>query len=174
VVALAVVLALTVRSDPPLLVPWSRIGDIALGEPKARVEAEYGRARRDRLGNTFYRLHGSKVFLTYGDHVYGDAGRVASLDFTTPYYRTTSGFGFGSRIRLGPCHRSATSRCERRWHGFDYGPYLRESRCPCWVKAGVGPRSLPMTGSSFGKPWFFIYVNHLRVTEFYFSAHYID
>ncbi len=29
-------------SDPPLLVPWSRIGNIALGESRARVEREYG------------------------------------------------------------------------------------------------------------------------------------
>src|SRR3954451_16088803 len=29
-------------SDPPLLVPWRRVGEIWLGEPQARVEREYG------------------------------------------------------------------------------------------------------------------------------------
>jgi hypothetical protein len=31
--------------DPPILVPWNRIGDIELGEPKARLEQEYGAPR---------------------------------------------------------------------------------------------------------------------------------
>jgi hypothetical protein len=35
-------------ADPPLLGLWNRIGDIALDEPRTRVEQEYG-TRRDRL-----------------------------------------------------------------------------------------------------------------------------
>jgi hypothetical protein len=163
-----------IASDPPLLVPWRRTGDIWLGESKARVEAEYGRVHHDAVGNLFYRLHGSKVLITYGDRFYGDAGRIRSIDLMTPYYRTRTGFGVGSKIPLGACHRTATNPCEHRWRGFVYSPYLRESRCRCWVKVGVGPRSLPVTGRNFTKPWFFIYVNHGRVSEFYFSAHYID
>ena len=173
-VALAVALALAVRSDPSLLVPWNRVGDIALGAAKVRIEGEYGRAQHDGLGNLFYRLHGNKIFITYGDRFYGDAGRIRSIDFTTPYYRTTTGFGVGSRIPLGPCHRTRADPCEHRWHGFIYGPYLKENRCSCWVKVGRGARSLPVTGLNFGKPWSFIYVKHGRVTGFYFSAHYID
>jgi hypothetical protein len=174
-VALAAVLALAgcasdgsrpmarTRPDAPLLVPWSRVGDISLGEPRTRVEAEYGRER-----GFYYVLHGSKVWVDYY------RGRVADIEFSTPYYRTRSGFGVGSRIPLGPCHRTATSRCEHRWHGFVFGAYLREGPCPCWAKAGRGGRSLPLSGASFTKPWTIINVRRGRVTSFRFSARYID
>ncbi len=39
-------------SDPPLLVPWNRIGDIPLGESKARVVHEYG--TETRRGTTVF------------------------------------------------------------------------------------------------------------------------
>ena len=94
-----------VQRDPPLLVPWNRIGDIALGESKSRVEHEYGSQRGDPQPS--YRLHGGKVWVTF------DAGRVSAFGFGTPYYRTKSGFGVGSPIPLGPCHRTATSRAGR-------------------------------------------------------------
>jgi hypothetical protein len=161
-------------SDPPVLVPWTRVGNIWLGESRTRVEATYGRVKHDALGNLFYPLHGSKVAITYGDGFYRDAGDVRSIEITTPYYRTRAGFGVGSTIPLGPCHRVAGNRCEHLWHGFIYGPYLKERRCACWVKVGVGPRSLLPVGRNFTKSWFFIYVSHGRVREFYFSAHYID
>jgi hypothetical protein len=163
-------------SDPPLLVPWSRIGDITLGEPKPRVEREYGSLAHgyhviQRYGDTvqgYYRLHNSKVIVTF----YGD--RVGELDFTTPYYRTKSGFGVGSRIPLGPCHKTAIRRCEHRWRGFIFGPSLREKPCSCWVKVGRGAQSLPVTGKNFTKPWFFIYTHNGRVTRFYFALKYVD
>jgi hypothetical protein len=79
------------RVDPPLLVPWHKIGDIGLGEPKARVVREYG--RQLELG---YRLHGGRVQVGF------DGGQVTSIWFSTRYYRTKSGFGVGSRIPLGP------------------------------------------------------------------------
>ena len=162
--------------DPPLLVPWHRIGDIALGEPRARVEREYGRVGHgyhviQRYGDTvegYYRLHGSRVIVTF----YGR--RVGELGFSTPYYRTKSGFGVGSRIPLGPCHRTATRRCEHRWHGFVFAAFSKERPCNCWTKVGLGAHSLPVTGRNFGKPWFFIYVRHGRVARFYFALKFID
>jgi hypothetical protein len=42
------------RADPPALVPWHKIGDIGLGDPKERVLREYG--REPEFG---YRLHRS-------------------------------------------------------------------------------------------------------------------
>ena len=102
--------------DPPLLVPWNRVGDITLGEPRARFERDYGHFR---VGD-HYRLHGSKVFLTF------DRGRVADIAFTTPYYRTTGGFGVGSRIPLGPCHKTPLKPCEHRWHGFIYNGDVKD------------------------------------------------
>ena len=66
-------------TDPALLVPWTRIGDIALGKSKARVQREYGSPGHgfhviQRYGNAlqgFYRLHGSKVVVTF----YGEPRR---------------------------------------------------------------------------------------------------
>lgn len=162
--------------DPPLLVPWSRVGDIRLGEARARVEREYGRVSHgyhvvQRYGDTgegYYRLHGSRVAVTF----YGR--RVGEIGFATRYYRTRSGFGVGSRIPLGPCHRTATSRCEHRWRGFVYNPTLREQPCSCWVKVGRGRRGRSIDSRNFGKPWFFIYLDRGRVAGFFFSLRYID
>jgi hypothetical protein len=170
---LAVGLALgTARSDPPLLVPWSRVGDITLGEPRSRVEREYGGFHvLDRYSGAvygYYRLHGSKVFITF------DRGRVGDIAFTTPYYRTKSGVGVGSRIPLGPCHRTATNPCEHRWRGFIWNGVVKDKPCSCWVKVGRGAQSLPPTGANFLKPWFFIDVRRGRVARFYFALRYVD
>lgn len=163
--------------DPRLLVPWSRIGNIGLGYSRARVEREYGSAGRgyhviQRYGKDtvqgYYRLHGSDVVVTF----YGD--KVGELEFVTPYYRTKSGFGVGSTIPLGPCHKTATNPCERRWNGFIYNVTLKEGPCSCWVKVGRGARSLPATSDNFEKPWFIIYLQHHRVAGFYFSLKYVD
>jgi hypothetical protein len=162
--------------DPPLLVPWNRIGNIALGGSKMRVEAEYGSAGHGfhvlrRSGNNiqgFYRLHGSRVIVTFS----GD--KVGELGFVTPYYRTERGFGVGSRIPLGSCHRLANQRCVHLWHGFVFNAWSKGSPCRCWVKVGLGTRSLPATPASFQKPWFFIYTRRGRVTRFYFALKFVD
>jgi hypothetical protein len=163
--------------DPPLLVPWNRIGNIALGESKTRVEQEYGSVGHgfhviQRYGDTFqgyYRLHSSRVIVTF----YGN--RVGELEFETPYYRTKTGFGVGSTIPLGPCHRTATNPCEHRWRGFIYNVSLKEDPCSCWVKVGLGARSLlPVNAYNFGKPWFFIYLRRGHVAGFYFALKYVD
>lgn len=143
---------ITQESDPPVLVPWNRIGDISFGGFKEEVEAEYG--LQPRSG---YRLHGGRVAVDY------DHGRVSAIRFSTPYYRTRSGFGVGSRIPPG-----------RHWHGFVWNARVREKPCSCWVKVGRGPRSLPATTRNFLKPWFFIDVRHGRVSGFYFALKFVD
>jgi hypothetical protein len=162
--------------DPPLLVPWSRVGDIALGEPRARVEREYGSAghgyhvlvgNRDHVQG-YYLLHGTKVGVTF------DGGRVEEISLSTPYYRTKNGFGVGSTIPLGPCHRTARCRCEHRWHGFVWNKWNRDKPCGCWTKAGLGEPSLPLTTTNFLKPWFFINMRHGRVDGFYFALKFVD
>src|SRR5919197_1986231 len=138
--------------DPPVFVPWSRIGDISLGGFKKEVEAEYG--SQPYFG---YRLHGGRVVVEH------DRGRVSAIRFSTPYYRTKSGFGVGSRIPPG-----------RYWHGFIWNAWVREKPCSCWVKIGRGPRSLPATTDNFLKPWFFIDVRHGRISGFYFNLKFVD
>jgi hypothetical protein len=151
------------RADPPVLVPWHRIGDIALGAPRERVLREYG--AEPELG---YRLHRGRIQVGF------DGGRVASIWFSTRYYRTKTGFGVGSTIPLGPCHRTRAYRCEHRWHGFVWNERVRQKPCGCWTKVGLGPRSLPVTAKNFLKPWFFINVRHGRVSGFYFASRFVD
>ena len=149
--------------DPPVLVPWRRIGSIALGAPRAGVIERYG--DQPALG---YRLHRGVVQVAFR------RGRVDSIWFSTRFYRTTSGLGVGSRIPLGPCHRTRTGRCEHRWHGFVWNAWAREKPCRCWVKVGRGSRSLPATAANFLKPWTFIDVRRGRVSSFYFAARFVD
>jgi hypothetical protein len=143
---------ITQGSDPPVFVPWSRIGDISLGGFKEEVEAEYG--HEPYFG---YRLHEGRVYVGF------DRGRVSEIRFTTPYYRTKRGFGVGSRIPPG-----------KYWHGFVWNAWRREKPCSCWIKVGRGPRSLPATARNFLKPWFFIDVRHGRVSAFYFALKFVD
>jgi hypothetical protein len=162
--------------DPPLLVPWSRVGDIALGEPRARVEREYGSVGHGyhvsvRITNGtqgYYILHRGVVGVDF------EKGRVEEINFAIRYYRTKSGFGLGSRIPLGPCHRTATYRCEHRWHGFVWNEWIREKACGCWTKVGLGKKSLAVTVDNFLKPWFFIYMRHGRVDGFRFASKFVD
>ena len=153
-------------SDPTTLWEWRGIGSIFLGEPRAGVLQAYGPQPADG-----YRLHGGRVQVTFF------RGRVDSIWFSTPYYRGYYPAGpvrVGSRIPFGPCHRTATNRCEHRWHGFVWNAWNNDQPCNCWTKVGVGGRSLPATGKNFLKPWFLIYVHRGRVSYFYFSSRYID
>jgi hypothetical protein len=168
--------AAAVRADPPLLISWTRAGDIALGESKARVQQEYGsvghgfhvlQRNGDRVQG-YYQLHRSRVLVTF----YGQS--VGELGFSTPYYRTKRGFGVGSRIPLGPCHRTAARSCEHRWHGFVFDAWSKGAPCSCWVKVGLGAKSLRATAANFEKPWFFINTRRGVVTGFYFALKFID
>jgi hypothetical protein len=143
---------ITEGSDPPALVSWNRVGDISLGGFEAEVKAEYG--REPYFG---YRLHGSRLYVAF------DRSRVSAIRFSTPYYRTKSGFGVGSRIPPG-----------RYWHGFVWNAWVRQKPCSCWVKVGRAPRSLPATTRNFLKPWFFIDVRRGRVSAFYWSLKFVD
>jgi hypothetical protein len=148
---------------------------VTLNEMRTRVESAYAGKRfhvSQRYGDTtdgYYILHGSQVGITYyGKH-------VGELDFMTPYYRTTAGFGVGSRIPLGPCHRAAPNgACVHLWRGFIYNPTLRERPCNCWVKVGTGAQSLPVRASNFLKPWFFIYLHGGRIARMHFALKYVD
>jgi hypothetical protein len=140
-------------TDPrPLLIPWRGVDDVVLGAPKARVLHEYG-AQPD-LG---YVWPGGRLQVGF------DRGLVSSIWLSTPYYRTNGGFGVGSRIPPGHV-----------WHGFVWNAWAREKPCSCWVKVGLGERSLPATTDNFLKPWTFIDVRHGRITSFYFASRFVD
>jgi hypothetical protein len=111
-----------VVSDPPRIVPWSKVGDIGIGMLEARVTHEYGNgypiAAYPYYKHSFhvngYRLHGRRVEVAYYK------GRVAGISVYSPYYQTPSGFGVGSRIPLGACHRTKNGGCKYTWNGFTY------------------------------------------------------
>jgi hypothetical protein len=138
------------HTDPPVLVLWKRIGDVRLGEPSKLFLREYG-TRDHRHGGLF------DVESNWG----GYAG-INWIYFTTPYYRTKSGFGIGSRF-------------PRRWRrAFMWNAINKGSPCHCWVKVGTGKRSLEATGSNFGKPWVIVDMSHGRVSGILMSSKYLD
>jgi hypothetical protein len=51
---------------------------------------------------------------------------------------------------------------------------VREKPCNCWVKVGLGARSLRATAGNFLKPWFFINVRHGRLASLYFASRFVD
>ncbi len=133
-----------------MLVLWKRVGNVKLGESTKKFRADYGR-RDHRHGGLF------DVESNWG----GYAG-INWIYFTTPYYRTKSGFGVGSRF-------------PRAWHGeFIWNAIDKGSPCHCWVKVGNGPRSLEATGANFGKPWVIVDMSHGRVSGILMSSKYLD
>src|SRR6266571_1426677 len=68
---------MTARLDHPVLVPWHRIGNISLSEPRESVARAYPSARFHvlqryavRRTEGYFVLHGSHVVITYySDHV---------------------------------------------------------------------------------------------------------
>jgi hypothetical protein len=164
------------KSDRPLLELTGRVGDITLGEPKTKVESEYGTEgngfhvtfRNDGSISGYYDLHHGRLLVTF------DHGRASELDVRTRYYRTKDGVGVGSSIPLGPCRKTATRSCEHRWNGFLWDASVRERPCNCWVKVGRRARSLSVTTKNFMKPWFFIDVRDGRVARFFFAWKFVD
>jgi hypothetical protein len=155
-------------------VPWTKVGSIALGEPRAQVARDYATHRYHvsarYAGGTqgYYVLHGGRVEVDYVD------ARVNEIHFTTPYFRTAGGFGVGSSISLGPCHRTHASACEHWWHGFVWDAWVRDKPCSCWTKVGTGAHSLPATGANFLKPWTFLYARRGRVTSIGLAWRFVD
>lgn len=115
--ALVATSAASATSDPARIVPWHQIGNIGLGMSKERVEYGYGPA--DRYGQ--YAVPGGWLMVNY------DTRGVSGIATNSRRYRTASGLGVGTRIPLGPCHKTATSSCERRWNGFVYYPSFAHS-----------------------------------------------
>jgi len=143
----------TKHAPPRLLVPWQSVGDIKLGEPLKQVRAEYGRE-----GPYGYRLYGGMVDV---ESNFDTSGRVTWIYVTSRYYRTTSGFGVGSRFPTA-------------WRrSFIWNPTLKVDPCSCWVKVGTGKRSLPLP-ARFGIPWVIVDVAHGRVTSILLSSKYVD
>jgi hypothetical protein len=115
--------------DPPLIVPWHRIGDVALGMTKTRVEYLYGQASNPGGQSCAYSYHLHGGFLTVYYNPYCKKSNIRStvggVATDSPYYKTPTGLNVGDRIPLGPCHRTRSGACVYRWHEFVYRPDKR-------------------------------------------------
>jgi hypothetical protein len=149
-----------------LLVPWTRIGDITLGETLKQLHSEYGAE-----GPYGYQLHGGTVDVEAN---MPPLNHVNWIYFTTRYYRTKSGFGIGSKIPFGACVKTWTHTCGHRWHGFVWNEVYKAQGCGCWAKVGTGATSLRPSVSNFGKPWVTLYIKHGLVTAILLSSKYVD
>ncbi|CAN5833697.1 hypothetical protein BH18ACT13_BH18ACT13_12560 [soil metagenome] len=146
------------RSDSPRIVPWKAIGNVWLGSSRLRVEYVYGvRSVRPRkppeVYYARYRLHGGELRVGYT----GES--VTYVNTTSPYYRTKSGLGVGTKIPLGRCHRTEARRCEYRWNGFTLdGSGLSGSRrcdtanAASGLGSGSGAAQCGMSGSGSARP----------------------
>lgn len=112
-------------ADPARIVPWHMIGNIGIGMSQTRVEYGYGQGTISHIGGLPYEtwaVAGGRLQAGFQN------GHVWYVETTSRRYSTTSGLGVGSRIPLGPCHRTARG-CEYRWNGFTYEPQDRR-----WVR----------------------------------------
>jgi hypothetical protein len=85
---------------PSLLVPWRRIGPIAFGETRAKIQAAYGRGQLVHLSPTnvavvFYPA--VAIGVIYASSPKGKPA-VAILETDAPRYRTASGIGVGTTV----------------------------------------------------------------------------
>jgi hypothetical protein len=125
--------------DPPRIAEWDQVGDIALGMPRAQVEAEYGR-KPAHLVLVTYRLQNGSIDVAY------DAGHVEMITLSeSHYYRARDGFRIGYRIPVGLFRRGAGAVCQpvlcvklrlsrirlsktdRRWAAANYAAPGRQS-----------------------------------------------
>ena len=100
-------------SDPPRIVPWSKIGDVGLGMVETRVAYEYGDPSAGGNGYAFgfYRVPGGGLSVIFRD------GRVQDVSTYSPRYLTPSGVHVGSAIPLGHLIGG-----HYHWNGFVFNP----------------------------------------------------
>jgi len=113
------------------IVVGRRIGPIYLLEPKAKIEAAYGKGRYLTLptgdGVTFYRA------VSIGVRYYGSPARVGVVETASPRFRTSSGVGVGSGA---PAVRKIGAGCSRTFPS-------------CALAGAFGPPANPATANVF-------------------------
>lgn len=97
----------TRATDPPRIVPWHLIGNIALGMSHRRVERIYGRAVNGNppRDTVFWSYRGRGTISVDYEGPY-----VEALDTTSPVYTTPGGIHVGTRSPFGA----------RTWRGFTF------------------------------------------------------
>ena len=116
-----------------LIVLGRRIGPIYLGEPRAKIEAAYGKGRKMPVGTgrpapPVYTVYSA---VSIGVMYYGN--RAVFVETRSPLYRTKSGLGVGSGI--GPLRK--------------IGANCTVTPGSCGVAGGFGPPEHPTTATTF-------------------------
>ena len=118
-----------------MLVLGRRIGPIYLGEPRAKIEAAYGKGQRVTLRQgtanpvvTYYPAISIGVMYLGGHRKF-----AVILETSSPRYRTESGIGVGSGI--GPLRK--------------IGANCSVSPGSCGLPGGFGPPKHPTTATTF-------------------------
>ena len=136
--------------DPPTLVWNNQVGSARLGMSEVQIEYLYGAPTKTDMWRLPHvdtpfpdaAVHAQKYVI--GDHslwVWYLGGRPGAkvLETSSPYYRTSTGVGVGTRIPLGQCVRtrlsSGGSYCAYKWRSFEF------DRCSpgAWI-GGYGRR----------------------------------
>jgi hypothetical protein len=122
-------------ADPPRIVPWHLIGNVALGMSRARVERLYGR------GAVATPLRDAPAWEYRGRGPvrveYDLDGDVAAVETTSPAYASRSGIHVGLTLPPRLCHL-VNYRCKHAWRGFtyesDYRTWERVSKAGRYVR----------------------------------------
>lgn len=80
-------------SDPPVIVPWTKVGDIAIGMTRTAVEYRY---RPMALG-VEKKFADGYVLITFNSA----SNRVSYISLTTARYLTPDDIGVGTKIPFG-------------------------------------------------------------------------
>jgi hypothetical protein len=106
--------------DSTRIVPWHKIGDIAMGMQRQSVVYRYGFPDNTTYGDAYTIPGGGSITISYGNKTVHLNDRVIDLQVTAPRYKTAAGIGVGSRIPIGSCH-TVGGRCVHEWEGFTLG-----------------------------------------------------
>jgi hypothetical protein len=115
-------------SDPLLIVPWRQIGQARLGAEKATLDRLFGSVPGDSDGQTtFYSVPGGTLDVGF------DGPTAVDMSTENPGEHTADGLKIGAKLPLGPCRRTASTSCQRRWHGLVYHPVDRSGTPAQWL-----------------------------------------
>lgn len=142
--------AAAAAGDPPKIVPWSKIGDVAVGMLRTRVVYEYGASRPGSGGVSFgyYGVPGGRLNVTFRNE------RVVDISTTSPRYVAPSGVHVGTKIPLG-----RLTDGHYRWQGFTYASqpgggvwvrFVKQSGRQVTVRLWVG--AAPFMGTTYDRP----------------------
>jgi hypothetical protein len=121
VFALLTTTSLGAATFPRTIVPWHKIGGIAIGMQRQSVIYRYGYGHSSPYADADYKTpDGKSLSVTYGTKASGFVGRVIELETDSSWFITTGGIGVEAIIPLTPC-KTIQGNCVHYWNGFTLG-----------------------------------------------------